>query len=368
MQLPPLPLVDDTLFIDNSGWIENLSTCTRKLEYQCLSLRVHGAEKPALNFGSAIHLALELRYARYANKPPDQVYYEDLSVLLTDFFKDKPVPAGEWRTLNWAMDTMRRYNERYYDEEFNLLQYKDPIVCPQCKGKGKSKYSDKERDCLFCVGTGKRSLMVEMPFAIKLYTHTSGIMSTNIPRSIHVYYSGRVDLPVNYGGIGIFTMDAKTTGQLGDTFWIEQRMSNQHRGYCWAFHNITGSIPAGYVVNAIRSKEPPIYVLNNEVSKRGKKQSPEQWWQESLCRERKIITSFDLDYWKNNTIDLCEEFFWHYERGYMPMKTKWCNSYGHCPYYDTCALPPDERNGFLNSGLYTANVWSPLHSPTQSMQ
>jgi hypothetical protein len=367
MSLPPLPLIDNCLFIDNSGWIENLATCSRKLQHQCLSLRVHTGEKPALNFGSAGHLAKELRYARYGNKHVDEQYYEDLTTLLTEFFDQHPTPGDDWRGLNWAIECTRKYNDRFADEDFNLLEYKEAVDCPQCRGIGHPE--DYSNACLICLGTGKRKLMVEMPFALPLYTHSNH--RVDMPQEIHVIYTGRIDLPVNIPGVGIFTNDFKHVGSLGEQFWNGERMSSQHRGYCWAFQQLTGMAVTGFMITAIRTKEPPQYVLANKPSpKGGKTQSPTQWWAESIVRDRFPLRTNELDQWKNNVIELVEEFFWHYERGYMPMKTKWCNSYGKCPYLDVCSLPPEEHNLMLQSGLYALNEWSPLNksTPTQSMQ
>jgi len=361
--LPPLPLIDGCLFIDNSSWVENMSTCSRKLQHQCLSLRVHTGVKPALDFGSAGHLAKELRYARYGTKPVDDQYYEDLTVLLTEFFNQHPCPTDDWRGLNWAMETTRHYNDKFAHEEFNLLEYKEPIDCPVCKEN-----QDPINGCLFCLGTGKRKYMVEIPFALPLYIHYNE-KARNEDSQVRVMYTGRIDLPVSVPDVGIFTNDFKHVSALGEMFWNGERMSNQHRGYCWAFEQLSGSPVQGFMVTAIRTKEPPQYVLANKPSAwSGKTQNPRQWWDESLARERKVIMPGELDYWKNNVIDLCEEFFWHYERGYMPMKTKWCNSYGKCPYLDVCSLAPNDQNFMLQSGLYTKNVWSPLNQPTQSMQ
>ncbi len=367
MSLPPLPLIDNCLFIDNSSWVENMSTCSRKLQHQCLSLRVHTGQKPALNFGSAGHLAKELRYTRYGNRHVDDQYYEDLTILLTEFFKEHPCPADDWRGLNWCVETTRRYNDRFADEDFSLLEYKTPINCPECDGKGT--WRDTTIPCYFCLGTGLRNYMVEMPFVLPLYTHYVEKGRNEDPSQIQVMYTGRIDLPVSIPNVGIFTNDFKHVGSLGEQFWNGEFMSNQHRGYCYAFEQLTNQPVQGFMVTAIRSKEPPQYVLANKPSPYTKKsQSPAQWWNESFVRERKVLTSGELDYWKNNVIDLCEEFFWHYERGYMPMKTKWCSSFGKCPYFDVCSLPLADQNFMLQSGLYTENTWSPLHQPTQSMQ
>lgn len=326
--LPALPLVEGCLFVDNSSWIEGMCSCYRQLQYRSLNKRILAAERPALNFGSAIHLGLEHRYKTYQNKSVDEAYYNDLVGLLGPFFEQHETPTEDWRTLNWCMRLLRKYNEKYDIEGFNLL-----------------------------VGPDGKPL-VELPFALPLYTHTHG--ATSIP----VVYSGKIDLPISIDG-EVFIMDHKTTSMMGSMFWDQLRRSSQQKGYVWAFENLTGTRVTGYQVNGIRSKEPPMYV---QAGKTTGKLSPESWWNESFQRERFIIKPGELEEWKNNTIDLVEEFFFHYNKGYMPMKTTWCSHYGKCQFYDVCQLDAPDRAFMLASGQYTDNNWNPLKEPSQSKQ
>jgi len=364
--LPPLPLIGGSLFIDNSGFMEGVSTCTRYLQYKTLNLRIPAGEKASLNFGSAAHLGKELRYCRYQNKPVDEKFYDDFGVLLTEFYNEHPVPSDDWRGLNFAMEMERKYNNRWEQEEFNLLRYETPIACPHCNGMGMRIPDGGLSDvvyppCLWCQGTGKREVMVELPFSLPLYTHE------NIP----VIYTGRIDLPLCLDS-QIFVMDHKTSSQMGKQFWDEMRRTGQMRGYVWAFEQLTGMSVSGYIVNGIRTKELPKYVQEGKTHKRGEKSyDASSFWGETFQRDRFYVDKREIDYWKNNTIDLVEEFFWHYSRGYMPEKTKWCAIYGQCPYYEVCQIqPPEERVLFLQSGLFTDNVWSPLNkkNPTQTKQ
>ena len=384
--LPPLPLIDGALFIDNSGWIETMSTCHRYLQYKNLNKRVTSGEKAALNFGSAIHLAVELRYARYQNKLVDEAYYNDLSSIFTDLFNEHPSPSDDWRSLNWAMEMTKKYNDRFSIEDFNLLKYEKPVEWPSCGGTGHT-HKPAEPDsyihqlCPFCLGTGLREAMVEVPFAVKLFDwkgtlngrqaegderwHKDGKWVATIP----IIYSGRIDLPIMKDN-QLFVMDHKTTSMMGQPFWDEQRVSPQHLGYCWAFEQTTGQRPTGYVVNAVRTKDCPQYVLAGKdfKSKDGKKTSPADWWQQTFQRDIFPVTQSKLDEWKNNTIDLVEEFFFHYQRDFMPQKKKWCSSYGRCPYYEVCLLAPEDRGLILASGEFSDNKWTPLNQPTQTKQ
>ena len=331
--------------------MESMSTCYRYLQYKSLNLRIPAAGKPSLNFGSAIHLALEHRYRKYGTGYVDDQFYNEVAAMFTEFFAKNEAPEGDWRTLNWAMTLLRRYVERYDLETFNLL-------------------SDKE---------GKP--MVELSFALPLFTWKgmaehpeAGWVDWEVP----IIYTGRIDLPIQIDD-QIFVMDHKTTSTFVfgpsmsfKSFFDAMKMSAQQKGYCWAFRELTGVKPAGYMVNAIRTAEPPQYVLTGKESSRtnreGIKATPEKWWNDSFQRERFILEDKELDEWRDNTIALVEEFFYNYSKGIMPMKTAWCTAYGRCPYLDVCSLPSDTRDVMLSSDLFTDNTWTPLNKPTQSKQ
>ena len=381
MKLPPLPLIDGCLFIDNSGWMEDMSTCPRSLEYKQLHKRIDSGFKSGMNFGSAQHLIQELRFAKYGTTNPPASFYEDVAVVLNDFYRNQEVPEGDWRTLNWAMTVGRKCVERYPNEEFSLLEYDKPVKCPYCNGTGygpeviKDGYDERINSCLWCNGTGIRSKMVELLFAVELFrfhpsswtflTEQQGADFERNNNTIPIIYTGRIDLPVTINGqasglnhmTSIWNLDHKTTSRMDNSFWNDMRMSAQQRGYCWAFDKVTGQTPQGYIINAIRTKEPPLYVIG-----KGKgKQSPEEWWNESLTRERFEVSKQDLKEWESNTIDLVEEFFFNYQRDYMPQKTKWCSSYGACSYLKVCELQSQDRAQMLASGLFMDNTWSPLN-------
>lgn len=354
--LPPLPLIDGALFIDNSGFVEGINTCTRYLQYKVINGRISAGEKSSLNFGSAIHLALEHRYKNWQNREVDQQYYNDIGAMFDKFFAEHPPQSDDFRTMNWAMELVREYNNRYGIEEFSLL-------------------ADKQ--------TGKP--WVELPFALGLcQIHPvtlkcltwSGKKEELEPYFVGVCFTGKIDIVCSIDN-NIYVLDHKTSEKIGNQFWDEYRMSSQPRGYAWAFQEITGIKPHGYIINCIRSKDKPQYVMKGKnYTREGKTTTPEQWWKDTYQRERFIIKhdQDELGEWKQNTIDLVEEFFWHYSRGYFPMKTKWCAIYGRCPYYDVCSLAKEDRGVMLASGMFQDNTWSPLNKndalvqPTQPKQ
>lgn len=369
MPLPPIPLTNGAFFIDNST-IELFNTCPRAVQYSKLNARVTASNSAALTFGSAIHLALEHRYVTCANQPVDGFYNQDVAQLLADYYEANPVPVEDYRNLNWALETTKRYNDKYSMEEFSMMEFSEPLACKYCEGTGvveriiQQLHANGEvveipqgADCVWCKGSGTQSLMVELPFATRL---------GNI-NQMEIYYSGRIDLPVIIDG-KLFVLDHKTTSVLGPTFFDDKKMSAQQKGYAWAMEQLTGHKVHGYIVNAIRAKEPPQYVTQGKESKySGKKMSPETWWNEGLQRERFLLNEGELDEWRENLLAQVEEFFWHYSRGLFPKKTAWCvGKYGRCQYFEVCSLyPPQDREVLLNSGLFMDNTWSPLVKPSQ---
>lgn len=370
MTLPPLPLRDGCLFVDNS-MLELLTTCPRALQYNRFHKRIAAVSKPSLTFGSAIHLALEHRYKTYRNMSPDPMLHEEITTLLTKFFEDKPVEDGEYRNLNWALELMRMYNNKFEIEPFQLLEDKDGKV------------------------------QVELPFALPLFTYKGELIFEDHPPTwllpsitnfrltdsgkayeirIPVIYTGRIDLPVLWDDT-LTIIDHKTTSMLGTQFTDGMKMSAQQKGYAWAFQTLSGQHVSSYCINAIRVKEPGDFTANAYKKLGGRKNPPSheqvmekadqlkrEWWNESLIRERFYIKPGELEEWKFNAIAIIKEMFYHYEQGYMPMKTAWCNKFGRCPYFDVCSLDANDRGVMLDSGLFMDNTWDPLHGETASLQ
>lgn len=353
MTLPPLPLTNGALLVDNS-MLELLTTCPRALEYNRLYKRVLSQEKPSLNFGSAIHLALEYRYKRYQNLPIDKECEEGQARILTEHFADHPSPLEDFRTLNWAQELIHRYNIRFPYEDFQLLEYKEAVDCVHCEGNSWERNDTELTECLWCSGTGKNKSMVELPFALPLFTYERELEG-GVKIEIPVIYTGRIDLPILRDG-NIFILDHKTTSILGPTFWDKLKMSAQQKGYAWAFSTLTGQKVHGYGVNAIRVKEPPLKVAAEE-------KDAKKWWNESLDRNFYYLSDGELEEWRTNAISLIKEFFYHYQNDFMPQKTSFCTVFGRCAYFDVCStFPPTSRPIVLQSGMFTENTWTPLHS------
>lgn len=321
MNLPPLPLIDGHLFIDNS-FLEKLNQCPRSCEYAYLHKRIGAWANSALNFGGAIHHALAHRYTH----SPDLMMSadeEEQMRLLEEWFLEKPNPENDHRTLDLAQALIRGYNSKYQGEEFNTLEL-----------------------------DGKPA--VELPFAFTLYNRSIKFNGEN-NYPITIMYSGRIDLPVRANG-QLFVVDHKTTSMLGDTFFKGLSVSPQMIGYCAGIEKTLGQKCDGFIVNALRVPKPT-------------KRDGMVIRDDDFQRLKVYLYDGQVEEWRTNLIDQIEEFLWHHERGYMPQKKTWCvNKFGTCEYFDVCQVPPENRELTLQTALYTDNVWSPLNDFTSVNQ
>jgi hypothetical protein len=283
-----------------------------------------------LNFGSAIHAALEYRYTHLKNQPVTSFDEQDIfDNVLKPHFDKNPQPDEDHRSLGFAFEVFKQYTHRYVQEPFQLITKEDG------------------------------SVMAEMSFSVPLFDakvmlpdyvqNGEMILPAKKETFIPVYYIGRIDLPVIWDG-QLIILDHKTTSMLGAYYFDGQKVSPQFEGYCWAFEKLTGRMPAGYCINAIRTKEMP-----------GKPRGTwDAWWDEGFARHKEYLRPTQLDEWYNNTCNLIEEYLWHYSRNYMPQRKKACTMYGRCPYYEVCYLSPESRSQVLMSDAFQDHDWSPL--------
>lgn len=310
IEVPPLPLIDGALFIDNST-LEYLTTCPRAFQFKALHKRISAESRPALNFGGAIHTALEVRYRMAGNEPVDEAVEFAQVDALERHFAERPIDDN-YRTLDLAYHIVRKYNSQYISEPFEIL-------ANEADGKP----------------------LVELSFAHKLgdFRYRDD--------SLPVFYMGRIDLLVWWPKGHLFVVDHKTTSIMGQGFFEEQRMSAQQHGYLWAAQKSTGLRAEGFAINAIRTRPPAKTRAAVET--------------DDFQREKYFIAPEAIVEWEYNVTALIDEMLWHHARGYFPMKTKWCvGKYGRCPYFEICSLPPESRGLMLNTNMFTTDTWSPL--------
>jgi len=386
--MKPLPLVNGSLFV-SSSFLDTL-TCPRYSEYYKLESRVSNSEGAGLRFGTHLHSAMSLSYRLREYGLHQETIDSKVSLLLQDKFAQEPNEEGDWRNLNWAMEIYQQHSRKFEFENFELMRYKEPRECKNCGGKGYGKhfaYEDSSGEqhtfeaCLWCNGTGRTSIMSEVPFVVKLFDYATptwqkdayalsmGLLSTTEGDRWHipVYYHGFIDLLVSHNDL-LFVFDWKSTSKLGQSYWDDKKAIAQPKGYSWAMEQLLGVKMHGYIIRALRTIEPPQYVTNGTASKKGEFKKISDWWDESLVEQRFDLGDGELEEWKNNAIEQVEQFLWHYSRGFYPQNKSMCTAatgdfypdsdtmgrkYGRCQYYEVChTFPEKDREILLNSDLF----------------
>lgn len=332
--LLPLHLTPDTdgnlcLLLDNSS-LETFHACNRAFEYSWLRKRISAREKPALNFGRAMHEAFKWRYTTLGHQEPTVEHTKAMQQILDSHFDANPQPQGEYRTPTLAKNLVELYNKVYKKEQFEVLQH-----------------------------DGKPQ--IEVAFAhyvgeIRQYPPDIGL------KPIKCYLTGRLDMAVR-DAMGIWVIDHKTAFRFGEEFWNDQRMLWQCKGYVWAYRESYGEKPVGYIIDAIRTTRPKkgdefnAETIEDDAGAVVKRQD--------LKRDFFPVSEAELDEWKQHFLLACEEVLYWHARGIYPMTgkhAKQCQAkYGRCQFCDVCMLPQHARMEMLMSGEYEDNVWSPLN-------
>jgi hypothetical protein len=302
--------------------------------------RTSTSEGAGLRFGSHLHSALSLYYKLQEFDLPFEEVFSKVVCLLESLFASRPNDDQDWRNLNWAVEICQRYFAEFTNEGFELLRYKEPQSCKHCD-------VDTCKECIWCNGTGNTNILSEVPFVISLFTYNRN--NTAIP----IFYRGFIDLIVKRGDL-YFVLDFKSTSKLGQSYWDDKKAIAQPKGYCFAAQELLGVKMHGYIIRALRTLEPPSYVLNNTPSMKGESKKIEDWWKESILEQRFDLGLDEIDEWKQNAIEQVKQFFYHFDQGYFPQnKTACVSKYGRCQYFEVChTFPVSDRRSLLDSNMF----------------
>lgn len=316
-----IPLIDDTLFIDNST-LEVFTTCPRQAQYYVCQKKEKAGDRAALKFGGIVHKILEARYLGPGGFITPDTTQCMVACAEREFGSYTP-PLEDFRNYGTALNLIEAYNTFYPSEPFTVL--KSPEGKP----------------------------FIEVPFACPLgevevnslltIRHPDGSIKQENVGTVRIMWQGRIDMIVEYEG-RTYIFDHKTTSMLGPTYFREFEMSSQFRGYTWAAQHLLNTPIAGAIINAIGVRRP---------TKSGK----------SLEFERKTVTASPevLAEWQLDTLHIITDFIEMVRRQHMPQHTRWCvGKYGLCQFFDVCTLPPDQRQMLLSTGEYKTVTWNPL--------
>lgn len=337
-----------SLCIDNTT-LEKLLTCPRAFEQYAVLGRDVG-ERDALNYGSALHEALEVFYKGGT--------LEQMITALHEAFTKKPTAPESWRNFDHALESVKRYYN--WRQQMTLcpwvpIQIKQPVI--KMSGNGPRDF----------IETTALSPAVEIPFKIELFKKVSGEMAVSYPpelvaqntlvdsktllsgktgfvyNSLIVYWTGKIDLIIEQDGQP-WPIDHKTTSVEGPTFWEQFRLSSQMMGYCWATQKLLGRTVPGVIIDMLYGRPYTKSGTSHDNKSQAFEYSAEQ-----------------LAAWEKDTKNHIERILHYLFEGYFPKSTAWCvNKFGKCPYFDVCTMSQRAAPGLLMSGQFTERTWNPL--------
>lgn len=335
----PLTIHGNCLFVDNST-LQVLGTCPRKGLYKFLAKLRPSRPRAALIFGSAMHKALETR--DLSEKPMvDSEVEEKMIDSLCEYYTNHPVDDTDYRSLAYAIDTVREYNRKYPFDSATPIHTPDGVLAV-------------EIPCALPVGeiTVDAELLVVDPEV------NGGLATMRHIDTLTIIFTGKIDRICTYNG-SIYILDHKTTSMGGPTYFDEFYTSLQFKGYKWGAEQILGKPIAGVIINALVCRPP-------------KKDFSVNY---SFDRQVIPINNEHLEDWKHSFLGLINTFINyhidqpHLEQMAFPMNTSSCvGKYGRCDFFDVCQLPPSHRVNMLNTPLFEHDDWSPLNEDSPSVQ
>lgn len=307
-QRHPLPFFNGSYWCDNST-LSTWAECGRKYEYKWQDNKEATFNKPALNYGKGMHLALG-SLSLSCGSEYTKADLSKLFELLDVHFERNPQPADDHRTAGLAKETLRRYLKQYEVEPWVILSSNGfPII--------------------------ERTLHCQ-------------ISSYN---GIPIMFYGVLDLAIKDLQGSTWVVDRKTTSMLGKTFDYDMAMTMQMPGYCWLFQKCFGVLPSGYIVDGIRSLAPSEKALADP-------KLLEKWWSEQFRRLPFFVDQEKINQWEETTLKRLKWIIAQAEDGHFPMNDKSCvNKYGCCEFYNICSLPFEQRKVALQSNNFMENDW-----------
>lgn len=335
--------------------IESLLSCNRSAEYKLVHSRQSGS-RAALTFGAAIHAGLEIWYRNkhkigtFEDAAGELLTHEALlsrcySAIESTFAESPPSHfSPDYRTSDYAIQSFHSYITHYKDEILTPFTYQDkPLV-----------------EFSFSFPLGKSELPIGIFGSWGLGTLTNDVTQekNHIARGtlsipVHIEWSGIVDMLAEVNG-SLYVVDHKTTSILSQDFFDGFEIAMQPVGYFSAVRAAFSDLPIkGFLANVLACRKPVA-----AVTKSGRPTTSKPF--EALRRQYNY-SDWHVEEFKRDALALIEELFANLTNSYFPRKTTWCvGKYGKCPFFDVCALPPEQRMSMLLSDNYTNNTWRPV--------
>jgi len=326
--------------IDNSTLTTYL-TCPRSFEFNAIYGR-DTAYRDALNYGSAIHHALEHFYRHDAPLEDDNVGGVGVLDVLHRAFLAKPTDSDSWRTFEHAAESIRRYI-RWHEQmpPWSLVEH---------DGSRAVELAFRIPLFVYEVGFADHPHIAPWPPALVADAATGGVADLNTAlgvtavRRIHVNFTGKIDMIVEQDG-ALAVVDHKTTSIEGSTFWSQFTLSPQMLGYCWAASQLLDRPVRSAIIDALIGRKPTKTGIPHEYA-----------------RQRYHYSAEQIDEWHADVESHIRTLLVNFMRGVFPRNTNSCYGKFPCQFRDVCPLPRNVQASALRSGAFVPRTWSPLET------
>lgn len=343
LSLRPAIFKGGSFFIDNSTY-ETVQECDRKAFYRIVYKRELCGRANPLNFGGAVHAALDCRYRAggFAQDSLNEQCQNGIAYLNEN-------PTDDWRTAELLVEVMKGYARQYIVEDFTLVATKDPegVVHPFVEVPFAVPLGTIKLDTPLLLPNLMMDHLLEgapMEMYKRIAMENVGELKLQEFTEIPVVWTGKIDLVIQHNG-EYWIADHKTTSMFGDSYFKQYQISSQFMGYKWALEQMLGVEIAGVLINVLAVRKP---------TKTGKNCT--------YHRQYMSIPGHMVEDWKANTLYQLTEFFSSLQNGYLPMRTTSCRTKWHrdCEYLGVCTLPAAQREMYLMTGDFQPVTWSPL--------
>jgi hypothetical protein len=275
----------------------------------------------ALGFGKAVHEGLKEWYQRGLDgEPPSLRLAAALDAIEVAWPENHPV--DDYRTLVRAKSLMMNYAKEYPSEPFKILLVEVPFKFHL------------GRYLLYCQGCNFEN----NPIAAAGYPRNNcGSCGRDLEE---IEYGGIFDTLIQFGPPSstiVYTLEHKTTSQLGSLYFRQYDLDNQVSGYVWGASQVSGKVVGGAMMNALCCTSGGTLKFDRQLISR---------------------TPTDLERWKNDVASTCNDIERTRRLGHWRMHTNHCmNKYGMCEYHSVHILSnPDEQRRRLETD-YRKDPW-----------
>jgi hypothetical protein len=345
---PKLELLDHQTIVVSPTQLETMKTCPRMWHYRQMWRRVRAAADGARDGGKAFDAALNRRYTQAGNGPVTPDLEAEMLADIDAGFAGLDLPLDEYRTAVRYKEVVRAYNERYGQENFEVLSVQMPFTVP----------------------------LGEVPVSAKFWLtymedkHGLDCDLNKMPGHVQVLLHGILDLLVRRDDGLTLIVDTKTANQWNAQRQAEYDNHGQMKAYAWAVPRIRAQAEALGVSDPalVRLPEvvhgcmPNVVVIRKPYAREGSASKPNALARNEFHRLVTTYTPERLEEWRVDALAYIEQTFRYVASGHWPQNEKHCSHhYGKkCSYCDVCFVPKVQRQIVLESDLYMDYARGPL--------